>query len=141
MFNPFECRHQMPTGRKCHAPAMRHSAYCFHHDRLHRYPLRPRIPQRLETLPVNTRQEIQTAITQVCNAMLSRQIEARRGGRLLYGLQVAVNALDAEDKAKHRAAKAKPENAKPRRPASKARTQDNPLSRAETRDLQLPLGT
>ncbi len=25
------CRHLMPTGRKCKAPAMRNSAYCRHH--------------------------------------------------------------------------------------------------------------
>ena len=120
MFKFYECRHLMPTGRKCHAPAMRHSAYCFHHDRLHRYPLRPRIPRRLENLPIGSAQQIQTALTTVCNAMLSGQIETRRGGRLIYGLQVAVNTLEAENKAKRLAAQTPPGGAKPRRPVSKA---------------------
>ena len=100
-----ECRHLLPTGRKCHALAMRHSAYCHHHDRLHRYPLRRRVAQRLEELPVSTPQEIQVALTRICNAMLSRQIEARRGGKLLYSVQLALSPLEEDRKAIALAAK------------------------------------
>ena len=115
MVIPPECRHLLPNGRKCHGIALRHSAYCYHHDRLHRYPLRPRIPQRLETLPVNTPQQIQTALTKVCNAMLARQVEPRRGGKLIYALQVAIGALEEDRQQIALAAKIRAKQQKPAR--------------------------
>ena len=32
-----ECRHIMPSGKKCHAAALRGTAYCYFHTRVHHY--------------------------------------------------------------------------------------------------------
>jgi hypothetical protein len=32
-----ECRHIMPRGAKCKAPALRGRPYCYFHDKLHAY--------------------------------------------------------------------------------------------------------
>jgi len=41
MFNL--CRHIMPSGAKCHAPALRGKPYCYYHTRLHRFTAAPPI--------------------------------------------------------------------------------------------------
>jgi hypothetical protein len=84
------CRHIMPMGRVCQSPAMRESAYCYFHARLHRYPYR-RTPSKKEFKlpPLDSRKAIQTANGDVLNAMLAGRIDARRTTHMLHGLQVA----------------------------------------------------
>lgn len=90
-----ECRHILPTGAKCHSPAMRGMAYCYFHTpgrrsaqalgRAHKKPLK---------LPaLDDRAAIQIAVTQVLNAIASSKINRRTAGQLLYGLQIASETL------------------------------------------------
>ncbi len=90
-----ECRHIMPSGAKCHSPAMRGTAYCyFHaparrlmqgHSRVHKKPL---------TLPALTdRSAIQAAVHQVLDAISASTITDRSAGQFLFGLQIASDSL------------------------------------------------
>ena len=85
-----ECRHTMPTGVHCQSPAMRHSAYCYHHDRLHRYPREARLAKKPVHLPkLDNRDALLAGLTDVMNAILARKVDPRQGGSLIYGMQVA----------------------------------------------------
>jgi hypothetical protein len=86
-----ECRHIMPNGSKCRAPALRGQPYCYFHTRLHTYAAAPaRAPDSPLKLPViEDRSAIQIALAQVFDALGSSQLDVRRAGLFLYGLQIA----------------------------------------------------
>lgn len=89
------CRHIMPTGANCQSPAMRDSAYCYYHARLHSHYPRPRKPKNLPKLEnLDSRRAIQVAITEVLNGLLARKIDPRQAGRALYGIQMASQAVE-----------------------------------------------
>ncbi len=89
-----ECHQIKVSGGKCGAPAMRGQLYCYFHSR----PVRasktntsqPRaglaayLPKDLED-----RGAIQRAITEVAKALAENRIESKRGGLILYALQIA----------------------------------------------------
>src|ERR1700687_2562381 len=86
-----ECRHIMPSGANCHSPAQRGMAYCFFHmpgrrnaegqARANKKPLK--LPALVD------RGEVQAAISQVLNALVSSKITTRTAGQLLFGLRIA----------------------------------------------------
>jgi hypothetical protein len=86
-----ECRHIMPNGRKCLAPALRGKPYCYFHTRLHRFTAEPPIsPTGTLRLPIlEDRSAIQLALAQVLDALCSSRIDPRRAGLFLYSLQIA----------------------------------------------------
>lgn len=88
MYN--ECRHIMPSGKKCHSPALRDKAFCYYHTNLHR--LSDPGSREAKELPVPAIEDasgIQIALTQVLGALNSPFMDTRRAGLLLYGLQIA----------------------------------------------------
>jgi hypothetical protein len=105
-----ECRHRMPTGRHCQSPAMRPSAYCYYHDRLHRYPGRPGPKKPLQLPRLDNRDALLTGLTDVMNAILARKVDTRQAGRLIHGMQVAASSLGkASAREKFKAAEAPPD--------------------------------
>jgi hypothetical protein len=91
---PRNCRHTMPTGRTCQSPAMRESAYCYFHSRLHRYPhYRSPTKKQLKLLALDSPKAIQTSLADVMNSILSGRIDPRRAGKVLYGIQIAAATL------------------------------------------------
>ena len=86
-----ECRHIMPTGAKCHSPAMRGKAYCYFHmpgSRNAQGQSRARHkPLKLPDLV--SRSAIQSALGQVLDAIGSSKIGPKAAGQLLFGLQIA----------------------------------------------------
>ena len=89
MYN--ECRHIMPTGAKCHSPALQDKAFCYYHANLRRATA-PRSksddpPPAIPALEDNG--AVQIALTQVLGELNSSRIDQRRAGLLLYGLQIA----------------------------------------------------
>jgi hypothetical protein len=87
-----ECRHILPTGRKCKSPALRNHAFCYFHSGLRRYPsTRGSSRQKpLRLLPLENTSSIQHAITDVLNALMQGRINRRRAGLCLHGIQVAI---------------------------------------------------
>jgi len=75
------CRHVKTDGHRCQAAALRDSAYCYYHAKVHK------IAHSKSTLwddiyfPVfEDRASIQIALSQVANALLCSRIDARRAG-------------------------------------------------------------
>ncbi len=83
-----ECRHIMPSGKKCHSPALQNQVYCYYHKNLHRYN-RPAASDNLTLFEVEDNRGIQIALTQVLTALNSPHLDTRRAGLMLYGLQIA----------------------------------------------------
>ncbi|MGA8740633.1 MAG: hypothetical protein WB561_05545 [Terracidiphilus sp.] len=83
-----ECRHIMPSGKKCHSPALHNQAYCYYHNNLRRYS-RPPVGDNLSLSSIEDNRGIQIALTQVLTALNSPYMDTRRAGLLLYGLQIA----------------------------------------------------
>jgi hypothetical protein len=90
-----ECRHILPKGTKCQAPALRGHLFCYFHDRLQRFEQDgqrdAREPLYLPSL--EDARGIQMALTQVLAALGSGRLDNRKAGLYLYGLQLASQLL------------------------------------------------
>jgi hypothetical protein len=88
------CRHIMPTGRRCHSPALRGMAYCFNHQKLHVALNRSKHSHtRLELASIESSEGVQLAITQVCDALGKARIDERKASTIMYGLQLATQLV------------------------------------------------
>ncbi len=95
----FQCRHIFTDGHRCGSPCLRDEDFCFYHLGLHaQSPLPTADLSQGEhraapfTLPIpdlNDRSAVQLAIGQVLNRLASNELDPRRAGLLLYGLQIA----------------------------------------------------
>jgi hypothetical protein len=86
------CRHIMPSGRNCQSPAMRGSAFCYHHGR--RIPPRGKGPSAGHRVPMPAtldRHGITRALHGVLQGLADDRISARRAAVLLQGLQMAAS--------------------------------------------------
>ena len=105
-----QCRHIRPDGRRCGSPSLRTRNFCYHHD-LTRRP-GPRQPQvntaraakaNTFTLPtpadLSERAGLQLAVGQILHKIANNEIDPRRAGLLLYGLQIASTILPKPTKA------------------------------------------
>ena len=128
---PPNCRHLMPTGVTCHSPAMRNSAYCYHHDRLHRFPNRRLLlKRRIEIPTLDNRHAVQVGLTNVLGALVSSQLDPRRAGCLLHGLEIASQTLERAPVA--------PPVTPPASPASPLRPAGGTPSESSTRHVRSP---
>ena len=85
-----ECRHIMPTGKRCHSFAMRDKSYCYFHQRLHTtINASKHARPKLELASIEDTKGIQTAVVQVVEALRKSRIDAREAATFLYGLQIA----------------------------------------------------
>jgi hypothetical protein len=92
----YECRHIMHNGEKCQSSALRGKPYCYCHARLHRFNANPPtdIMGNLRLPVLEDRSAILVAIAQVFDALTCSNIDAKRAGLLLYGLQIASQNVD-----------------------------------------------
>ena len=91
-----ECRHIMPTGKRCHAVAMRDKSYCYFHQRLHTtINASKHVRPKLELASIEDTKGIQTAVVQVVEALRKSRIDAREAATFLYGLQIAAQLTRA----------------------------------------------
>ena len=96
MYN--ECRHIMPSGKKCKSPALRDKLYCYHHANLHRLSNpASRAATELPVPEIEDARGIQIALTQVLGALNSPYMDTRRAGLLLYGLNLAATLSSRVD--------------------------------------------
>ena len=93
----FQCRHIFTGGHRCGSPSLRHEDFCFYHRGLHaRQTLHTVDLSQGEhhatpfTLPIpEDRSAIQQAIGEILNRLAGNELDPRRAGLLLYGLQIA----------------------------------------------------
>jgi hypothetical protein len=95
-----ECRHIKTSGGKCASPALRDQPWCYFHarqrERAAERRTTPAVPLSHALSNLEDRSAIQHAITHVLMALADYQIDTKRAGILLYGLQLAsTNAKDA----------------------------------------------
>jgi hypothetical protein len=91
----FRCRHIFTDGRRCQSPCLRREEFCYFHHTT-RQPVGPpelaaRKARRAEfQMPIpEDRSAIQFAIGEVLQRIAANQLDPRRAGLLLYGLQIA----------------------------------------------------
>ena len=86
MFRFIECRHIPPTGRMCHAAALRGKPFCFHHAKLHvrNAPTRkPRTAQASVQASLEDLRSLRNAVAMALEALRSPLIDTRRAGALI----------------------------------------------------------
>ncbi len=96
----FQCRHIKPDGHRCGSPSLRHEHFCYYHHTARRPG--PRQPQVLTTaarkastfqLPspadLSERSGVGLALGLVLHKIANNEVDPRRAGLLLYGLQIA----------------------------------------------------
>jgi len=96
----YQCRHIFTDGHRCGSPCLRGEELCFYHH-TSRKPItgaRRRHSRRSAfDLPLpEDRSAIQSSIGQVLQRIASNDIDSRRAGLLLYGLQIASLNLPRE---------------------------------------------
>jgi hypothetical protein len=96
----YQCRHIFTDGRRCASPTLRspggHEPFCYyHHTTRGAASMTPREPpsgnrRSSFTLPLpEDRSSIQHSIGEVLRRIAANEIDSRRAGLLLYGLQIA----------------------------------------------------
>ena len=93
----FRCRHIFADGHRCGSPSLRGQHLCYYHDAVHSSPsassARSADAIHFALPPIDDRSGIQLAIHQVLARIATNEIDPKRAGLLLYGLQIASSNL------------------------------------------------
>jgi hypothetical protein len=89
----YQCRHIFTDGHRCGSPCLRHEEFCYYHHTTRR-PVEDLVQRRSRQsrfdLPLpEDRSAIQCSIGEVLRRIASNEIDSKRAGLLLYGLQIA----------------------------------------------------
>jgi hypothetical protein len=104
------CRHIHPDGRACNSPALRRQDYCYFHAQGRR-PAGPRLATNRpgyrwyalqRQVHLLDAQEIQLALTEICNALVSKEIGQHRMQKLLNAIEARGTVLRRRDKRNRR---------------------------------------
>ena len=90
--------YQAPTGQRCGSPALKGEYYCYHHhlktaNRNNRRILIDPEVTCMEIPEIEDRASIFIALSAVVHRLAENTIDTRRAGQMIYGLQVALQAL------------------------------------------------
>ena len=89
----YQCRHIFTDGHRCASPCLRQEEFCYYHHTTRKPVADPRQRRSRRStfhLPLpEDRSAIQSSIGQVLQRIASNDIDSRRAGLLLYGLQIA----------------------------------------------------
>ena len=90
--------YQAPTGQRCGSPALKGEYYCYHHHLKHanRFNRRVLIDPEITCMEVpviEDRASIFVALAAVIHRLAENTVDTRRAGQMIYGLQVALQAL------------------------------------------------
>jgi hypothetical protein len=95
-----QCHHyQAPSGQRCGSPAIKSEYYCYHHlvrtnrQKNQRILIDPETTC-MEIPPIEDRASIFIALAAVVHRLAENTIDTRRAGQMIYGLQVAMRALE-----------------------------------------------
>lgn len=82
------CEHLMLGGKQCGSPAMRGYYFCYHH----RQNRRPRGREVVGNL--HSRRQVQRALSNICQALVSERISSEDAGRLTYAIAIAMKTME-----------------------------------------------
>src|SRR6266403_4749608 len=89
----YQCRHIFTDGHRCASPCLRNEEFCYYHHTTRKpiaNPKQRRSRRATFHLPLpEDRSAIQASIGEVLQRIASNDIDPRRAGLLLYGLQIA----------------------------------------------------
>jgi hypothetical protein len=89
----YQCRHIFTDGHRCSSPCLRQEEFCYYHHTTRKpiaNPEQRRSRRSTFHLPLpEDRSAIQSSIGEVLRRIASNDIDPRRAGLLLYGLQIA----------------------------------------------------
>jgi hypothetical protein len=89
----FQCRHIFTDGHRCGSACLSQEEFCYYHHTSRRpveNPRRRRSRQSQFDLPLpEDRTAIQSSIGEVLRRIAGNEIDCKRAGLLLYGLQIA----------------------------------------------------
>jgi hypothetical protein len=89
----YQCRHIFTDGHRCASPCLRQQEFCYYHHTARKPIANPRQRRSRRStfdLPLpEDRSAIQASIGEVLQRIASNDIDPRRAGLLLYGLQIA----------------------------------------------------
>src|SRR5258707_9313924 len=106
----YQCRHIFTDGHRCSSPCLRQEEFCYYHHTTRRPVANPKQRRSRRStfhLPLpEDRSAIQQSIGEVLQRIAANDIDPRRAGLLLYGLQIA--SLNLPKPATHRNAKPEP---------------------------------
>ena len=85
----YQCHHIFADGHHCGSAALRNEQFCYYHHTTRRPAANPRARRAAFDLPLpEDRSAIQAAIGQVLQRITANDLDPRRAGLLLYGLQI-----------------------------------------------------
>jgi hypothetical protein len=108
----YQCRHIFTAGHRCGSPALRNEHFCYYHHTTRKAApkVRPLAPFEFELPIPEDRAAIQQALGEVLHRIATNQIDPRRAGLLLYGLQIAACILPKPERpAKNQPRKPEPQ--------------------------------
>jgi len=89
----YQCRHIFTDGHRCSSPCLRQEEFCYYHHTTRRPVANPKQRRSRRStfhLPLpEDRSAIQASIGEVLQRIAANDIDPRRAGLLLYGLQIA----------------------------------------------------
>ncbi len=89
----YQCRHIFTDGHRCGSPCLRHEEFCYYHHTTRRPVENPGDRRRRQAhfdIPLpEDRSAIQCSIGEVLLRIARNEIDPKRAGLLLYGLQIA----------------------------------------------------
>ena len=98
----YQCRHIFTDGHRCASPCLRHEHFCYYHHTTRRPIANPQQRRSRRTtfhLPLpEDRSAILQSIGEVLQRIAANDIDPRRAGLLLYGLQIANAVLPKDPK-------------------------------------------
>lgn len=98
----YQCRHIFTDGHRCASPCLRHEHFCYYHHTTRKPIANPQQRRSRRTtfhLPLpEDRSAILQSIGEVLQRIAANNIDPRRAGLLLYGLQIACAALPKDPK-------------------------------------------
>jgi hypothetical protein len=98
---PMQCRHVFTDGRRCAAACLRHEPFCYYHHTTRRpvqnLPARRRRSATFTLPELEDRASIQLALSEILQRIASNDIDPKRAGHLLFGLQIATSLLPKPD--------------------------------------------
>jgi hypothetical protein len=101
----YQCRHIFTDGHRCSSPCLRQQEFCYYHHTTRKpiaNPGRRRSRSSTFHLPLpEDRSAIQSSIGEVLQRIAANEIDPRRAGLLLYGLQIASLNLPKTQPATH----------------------------------------
>lgn len=92
-----QCEHLMANNRRCLAPAMARKRYCYFHGESSSG---RKTGKRFHLPVLEDQRAIQMALTKVCQGIADARLDPKTATSLLYGLQVASNAVRKPGKGK-----------------------------------------